>query len=150
MIVQGGSVGRLSRRFGDPKLFEVGLVALGLGLLAVPLTALAGLWPLLAALGVVAVGQGLIAPTGSALLSRSTDAAHQGEILGLAQSSSALARVFGPVVAGTVYQQLGDLAPFFLGGTVVLVAAWMAPKVPKPNKTGREAVEQGQACSTHL
>ena len=158
VLIQGGSVGRLSRRFGDPKLFVGGLWALGAGLLAVPLTALCGLAPLLLALAFVAVGQGLIAPTGSALLSRSADAAHQGETLGLAQSSSALARVFGPVVAGAVYQQLGDLAPFFLGGAVVLGAALVAHHVVRADPRGSEApgpstttdhkTQRGQTCST--
>jgi MFS family permease len=159
VLIQGGGVGRLSRRFGDPKLFCHGLLALGVGLLAVPLAAQGGLGLLLVALAVVAVGQGLIAPTGSALLSRSADAAHQGEVLGLAQSSSALARVFGPVVAGAAYQQLGDQAPFFLGGVVVLGASLVARHVvgsddlgcgaPGSGSTGHKATKEGHPCRTH-
>lgn len=136
VVVQGGLVGRLSRSFGDGRLFKVGLCVLAIGLLAVPVGALYGLAPLLVALAVLAVGQGLVAPTGAALLSQRAPKGDQGQTLGLAQSSSALARVFGPMVAGAAYVQFGDLMPFFVGGVTVFGAAtaaarWLGPHASK-------------------
>ena len=99
-----------------------------------------GVVPLLAALALLAVGQGLVAPTGAALLSQRAGPASQGQTLGLAQSNSALARVFGPMVAGAAYANYGDLMPFFVGGITVLAAAlaaytWLSHDLPRPPQT---------------
>lgn len=150
--VQGGAVGRMSRRWGDGPLFVAGLFVMGSGLCAVALAAASGSgpWPVLVALGLLAIGQGLVAPTGAALLSHSAGSHEQGEVLGFGQSGSALARVVGPLVAGGLYQQLGDLMPFWVGGAVVLAAGcaahlWLKRAV-LPNSQPRS---EGAPCQSH-
>jgi DHA1 family tetracycline resistance protein-like MFS transporter len=134
VVVQGGLVGRLSKRLGDVALLKGGMVLMALGLALVPYAVPWGLVPLLIALAILAVGQGLVSPSLSALLSRSVPATRQGSVLGLSQSSSAMARVLGPAFAGFAYQRYDDLAPFSLGGVVLAIAALAAlrlkPRLP--------------------
>lgn len=152
VVVQGGAVGRLSRRFGDGPLFVTGLFLMGAGLCATAFTASAavGLGPVLVALAALATGQGLVAPTGAALLSQSAGSHEQGEVLGFGQSSSALARVCGPVAAGVLFQHSGDLAPFYAGGAVVFAAACAAQLwLSRARRLKSQNPQQGHPCQSH-
>lgn len=124
VVVQGGLIGRLTRRWGERRLVQSGLLVLAIGLAAVPLTP-SGAWGfLLMAMTMLAVGQGLTGPALSSLLSRQAPAGAQGEMLGLSQSLSALARVVGPQTAGLLFEYGGENLPFYSGSALV-VAAWV-------------------------
>src|SRR5262249_27647373 len=100
-ILQGGLIGRLSRRFGEERLLLVGLALIGLGLLALP----AARWlpPLALVLAALAVGMGLVQPSLNSLISRRSGREEQGEVLGISQSVGSLARVLGPLAAGFLF-----------------------------------------------
>lgn len=76
-------------------------------------------------LGVVSalftLGTGLLIPTSLSLLSKVTPDHEQGAILGINQSLSALARVFGPLWGGFSFQFFGHSFPFLTGAFFVLV-----------------------------
>ena len=115
-VVQGGLVGRLVQRYGERRLMEAGclLVALGLGLLpwttgASPDHRLAALLGVMLLLG---LGPGLISPSTTGYISRIAPPSEQGRALGLLGSVSAIARIIGPVLAGTLNQVLGSPATF--------------------------------------
>lgn len=120
VIVQGGFVGRLARRFGERALATAGALVMAVSLAALPLVP-----SLRAALGVLAglaVGQGLTTPMLSTLLSRATDADEQGGTLGLGQSLAAAARAVGPIGAGWLYDRAMS-APYAASAAVMVVAA---------------------------
>ncbi len=126
VIVQGGLVGRLARRFGERPLLRVGLVLEAVSLGALPFIGWTGSFPLLLLGAVVmATGSGLYNPSLSALLSLSAPDDEQGGILGLGQSMSALGRVIGPAVAGLLFELVVGL-PFWIAavlmGIMVLVS----------------------------
>lgn len=101
VIVQGGLVGPLSRRFGDLRL-----LAIGLGLLTAGFAVLAvapGWAGLGVALAVLAFGQGLITPTLSSSVAVATTPDRIGVALGWQQSASGLARVVGPILGGALF-----------------------------------------------
>jgi fucose permease len=84
---------------------------------------------LLVALGVTVAGFALMTPALNALISRRSDPARQGGILGIAQSFSSLARIVGPVAGNRLFQK-GSAYPLWLavgmmavGLTLVLMAA---------------------------
>ncbi|MEH2258717.1 hypothetical protein [Nostoc sp.] len=55
----------------------------------------------------------------------------QGQILGIASSCSALARIAGPTWAGVSFMKFGSSAPFLSGFIVMLVALTLSLRVTK-------------------
>jgi multidrug resistance protein len=98
VIIQGGLIGRLVKRFGEGPLALAGAVLMCAGLCALALSA--GVRWMFAATAVVGIGNSLLMPTLSALASRSAESSWQGRALGVMQSSGSLARWVGPMLAG--------------------------------------------------
>ena len=65
-------------------------------------------------------------PNISALISRSVDPDRQGAMLGLNMASSSIARIFGPIIAGAIFSQIGHDWPFLIGAALTIPAAVMA------------------------
>ena len=141
--VQGGLVGRASRRFGERALLLTGLAATaaGLGLLATTHR----LGAVLAVLPVVALGMGFVMPSLSSLVSKSARSDEQGAALGAFQGLGSLARVVGPFTAEIALGAWGVAAPQ-LGAAVLAVSAAVggslllgrrhAPVSPSPQPLG--------------
>ncbi len=132
--LQGGLIGRLSRRFGEARLVTAGAAIIGLGQLGL---ALAGsLWMVLVVTGLLAIGMGLLNPSVSSLVSRAAGAGEHGGIMGVSQSASSLARILGPAIAGVAFTLGGRNAPYALLGALVMVAvvalAWRLPRAEAP------------------
>ncbi len=126
VLVQGLFIGPLSRRHGERRLAIAGLVLVGVGLVALPLSAHGGWLLLLGFMTFMAVGQGLIQPSLSSLVSQLAPAHMQGAVLGVARSVGALARAAGPPTAGLLFDHAGHSAPFLWGAVITLVAALVA------------------------
>ncbi|HTS88463.1 MAG TPA: MFS transporter [Gemmatimonadales bacterium] len=129
-VIQGGLVGRLVPRVGERALLVTGplLLALGLGLLPVAFEAgpHRGLAMLYVALLVLSAGWGFISPSAAAFVSRVAPADEQGRALGLLQSTGAVARIVGPVMAGTVAAHAGADAAFVVASGAALLAGLSA------------------------
>ncbi|MEO8210321.1 MAG: MFS transporter [bacterium] len=69
----------------------------------------------------LSVGNGLSNTVTISLLSQNINREEQGTVLGINQSLSSLARFFGPVWGGFVYQHLGYKYPFITGGIFMLL-----------------------------
>lgn len=119
VVVQGGLLGRLVRRFGERSLILSGIVLMAVGLVVLPLTKL---WLLLAGLFLLAVGQGMHNPSSLGLLSRLTDEGSQGSTIGLSRSFGALARVLGPPAGTWIFGAVGAGWPFWTAGGLMLLA----------------------------
>lgn len=126
-MVQGGLIGRLTKKYGEKKLLLLGNCLMTLGIVCIPFTPRNSFSLLfgLAALALVAIGNGLIAPTNTALASLLTPPGEQGERLGILQSIGSLARVAGPFTGGFLYG-LNYHAPYLLGGVFMLASSYMA------------------------
>jgi MFS family permease len=140
-FVQGGPLGRIVKRVGEPRLIAGSLLLVGLSLAPLPfihgdsklsLSVLfhsAGLpwWALLVALAVLSIGSGLTRPPLFGMLSILTPPNEQGETLGVAQSAGSLARIFGPIFAGSLFH-LHPSWPYLTCSAIALVTgiiAWM-------------------------
>lgn len=130
MLVQGGVVRRLAGRVPEGTLATCG-AALQVGgfLLLIQSTQVASAGMLFAAMALVVTGFALMIPTINSLISRRSDPARQGGVLGLGQSVSSLARILGPL-AGLPLLYRHVTWPFWLaagmmglGAVVVVVAA---------------------------
>lgn len=128
-IIQGGLIGVLKKKLGEIKLLFLGISGLGLGLLLIGFSK--SLLFLLATVTLIAWGISISQPILNTLISNVTVAEQQGEILGLASSISALARITGPIWAGNSYIMFGNTAPFLSGALVILVAMALSLRVAK-------------------
>ena len=132
VVVQGGLLGRLVRRFGERSLILSGIVLMALGLALLPLTpaAIPPVWSklglLLLSLLLLAVGQGMHNPSSLGLLSRLTDERSQGGTIGISRSFGALARTLGPAVGTWIFGAFGAGWPFWTAGGLMLVALAVA------------------------
>lgn len=117
-VVQGGIVGRLSRRFAEHRLLIAGLVLAAAGLAAIAPQHRLG--PVMLVMPLVALGLGLVNPSLSSLVSRRAAAHAQGEVLGAYQGVASLARVVGPLAGELAYGAVGAGAPAV--GAAVLMA----------------------------
>lgn len=127
-IVQGGLLGRLVRTLGEPRTAAVGAALLAAGFAAVVPAAAggqagAGWFAALAALG---AGFGLTGAAMTGLVSRRTPRDRQGNVLGLAHSTTATARVVGPIAAGAVMQWQSAEGAFAAAAALAAVAVLLA------------------------
>jgi MFS family permease len=120
VVIQGGLIGWLVRRFGERRLVPAGIAFMAAGLLVMAAAGVPAM--LLAAAALLALGAGLHNPTYVGLLSRLADEESQGGVLGLSRSFSSLARVLGPLAGTWVFQHLGAEAPFVQSGALMVVA----------------------------
>lgn len=116
-FVQGGPIGRLVKRFGEPRLIAVSLVLVAVSLAPIPFIHGSGglSWgvllrsdgvpwlELLFALALLSIGSGLTRPPLFGMLSILTPEDEQGETIGVAQSAGSLARIAGPLFAGGLF-----------------------------------------------
>ena len=80
---------------------------------------------LLLVLAVLSIGSSLTRPPVFGLLSNLTSADEQGVTIGTAQSAGSLARIAGPIFAGSLYE-LHPAALYVTCGTVALLTALIA------------------------
>ncbi len=140
VIVQGGMVGRLARRYGEWRLLIAGTFLIVPGLLMIPPAH--SMIALAAAMIPLAVGSGLGNPSLNALISRKARGDEQGGVLGLNQSLSSLARVAGPSLGGYLFGAAGIGSPYWVGG-VVMAAAGALVIVAARRETAVPAKEVG-------
>jgi DHA1 family tetracycline resistance protein-like MFS transporter len=117
--IQGGLIGPLARRFGEPRLIVQGSLALAVGIFLIPFAG--SLWVLLVSMIIVAYGFSVTSPVLNSLISQQIDDDEQGAVLGVARSVTTLARVAGPIWAGFLFSMMGRAWPYYAGSVVMIV-----------------------------
>ncbi len=130
VIVQGGLIHRLSRRFGEVRLIRFGLACVALGFAIDGASPSVGIPLLLLGSVIIAAGNGLYTPSLTSYTSRQATAEVQGLTLGVVQSLGALARVVGPLLGGAIYQTFGMRGPYYLGAAGLAATAALALRLP--------------------
>jgi DHA1 family tetracycline resistance protein-like MFS transporter len=149
--------GFLYRRLAN-RLSEVTFMALGISLMALGLAMLGGVtwmgsgytaelgakWTyaehpqefhtllsgMLVSMTVAVIGFAFLTPSAQALISRRSDPAKQGEILGVNQSAASLARILGPVFGLILYKlTTSHLLPYLFGAAILLVMLPLLPRI---------------------
>lgn len=128
VLVRGVLLGPLVRRYGESVTARVGIIALALSMLAMPIVPSA--WAAYATVPLFAFGAGTLFPTLASLVSRVTDAGSQGSVLGGSQVVGGLGRVIGPLWAGWLFQNVGVGSPFQLGALFVFLGGLLSLKIP--------------------
>ncbi len=147
-FVQGGPLGKIVRRMGEPKVIVLSLIMVGISLGLLPFvtgnvklawdvlfsSAGAPWWYVLGLLAILSIGSGLTRPPVFGLISVLAPANEQGATLGVAQSIGSLARIAGPVFATVLFQFTPAIPYVACAGISLLTAviAWQSLKNVKP------------------
>lgn len=137
-VVQGGLVGPATRRFGEARLLQWGLLGTAGGFVA--LTGARDAVTAALYLAVFTACSGFVRPATAALVSRGAGD-RQGTYIGLMDSFDSLGRVLGPPLAGFLY----DRAPaytWWLGAGLSLLAAGLFAAAGR-----REQAEAGRGAT---
>lgn len=142
VIVQGGLIGPLTRRFGEVRLLVAGLAMMAVALAALPF---GGSLPvLLVALVPLAAGSGLAQPALTALLSKLSRADDQGGTMGIGESASALGRIVGPEAGTFTYGRIAVPFPYVAAAVIMAITALVAATVGTARAArGRSGAAEG-------
>lgn len=116
-MVQGGLVGKLTKKYGEGTVIQGGIIisAIGFGLiLFVDSFTTAAIF-----LSIFGIGNGVIRPSVSSLLTKTTDAGH-GSATGLLSSFDSLGRIVGPPLGGWLFS-LSIGLPYISGAIISLL-----------------------------
>jgi len=125
--LQGGVIGKVARRFGDVGAAILGAGSLFIGMALIPVVSTI---PALIVVAVfIAIGQGFVYPSLTSHISKLAPEEHRGSILGISTASSSLSRVFGPIVAGVLYDHWAARGAFWGLAAGVFLGLVMASRL---------------------
>jgi MFS family permease len=144
VFTQGFIYRRLANRLSELTFMGSGITLMGLGLILLgavswmatnhAATEQQVLGYMLLSLALAVIGFAFLTPSAQALISRRSDPARQGEILGVNQSAASLARILGPIFGLSLYKLTDDhLLPYTFGAGLLLV---MLPLLPLIRRGG--------------
>ncbi len=117
VIIQGGLIGRLSKRFGDMNLMKGGLLISAAGLILILFSF--DMVSLLLTSAIYHIGTSLIGPSSSSLVTQYSKQ-NLGTSLGIMQSFGSLGRIAGPVTGGILYE-FDILIPYITGAFILVI-----------------------------
>jgi multidrug resistance protein len=109
-FVQGGLIGRLSKKMKEIQITKIGVFFGFFGILGFAFSPTIS--TLLLSLAVMAIGQAMIQPSLSSRLTKITSSSVRGSVMGVFQSASAFARVIGPAIAGFAWDFVSHHSAF--------------------------------------
>lgn len=121
--IQGGGIRPLVARLGEKRMLVGGLIVMALAFPIIPSVSTIGL--LMIPLAFSALGRAIAQPPMTSLISMRGKASQRGELMGVFQSSAALARIMGPLLAGFLYDFYAP-TPFYLAGGLFAIGATLA------------------------
>jgi len=140
VIVQGGLIGILTRRFRENALMVSGLWVMTGALLAWAFTS--QLWLLVLVILPLAVAGGVLNTVIQSAITKSVTRQEVGGILGITTSLEAVTRVIAPTAGGYLLQNLGLWAPGVFSAILMAIAVMLAYwRIILPSQTERKAVE---------
>ena len=119
-MLQGGLIGRLTKRFGEQNLVPAALALMVIAMFAAAFAYNQMIFTI--CLFGIALGMGITNPCLSSLTSKGAAPGRKGSILGVYQSAGSLARVSGPPVAGVLFDRLGPASPLLTASGLAAMA----------------------------
>jgi len=134
LVMRALLLGPAVRRFGEIGVTRLGSMSLVLGLALVPVPAMLDLsrparFTLLALIVLlVPVGTALLFPATTALVSRRAVKSELGQTMGVQQAFGSVARLVGPVVAGSLYE-VNIKFPFWAAAVMMLMTSFLTSRL---------------------
>ncbi len=123
-MMQGGLLGRLVKKFGEPGLLKTGLIVVAGSLLLIPFCQT--FWQIVLCLTGLGIGLGMLRPVLFGVASILTSSDRQGQVLGVLQGAGSLGRIAGPLLGGWLLDK--NLAlPFWAAALALLLALGLTP-----------------------
>lgn len=125
-LIQGLAIGRIVERIPEEKLFLAGALVETAGFII-----MAGgntVYHFTAGMVIFSLGNSLLLPVVQSLVSEKSSAHEQGGNLGILQSFGAAGRIFGPVVAGYVYE-MNPYGPAMIGAAVMALISVIGVRI---------------------
>jgi MFS family permease len=135
ILVQGGLIGRLVKKLGEPAVVVAGFASAALAYAVLGFTHAVAL--LYGVATVSAFGNGVLRPTITSRITQAVGRHEQGVVLGLTQSLSMMAMIVGPPIGGLLIDQEW-LVPWALVAAVTAAAGLLAALA---SRTARPAAE---------
>jgi MFS transporter, DHA1 family, tetracycline resistance protein len=136
MLTQGFLYRRLVKKYHEPTLMRLGVGFMFLGLVGLAAVAMSEQHVSLrapsfyGALALGVIGFAFLTPSAQALISKRSDPARQGEVLGVNQSFSALARILGPVTGTVLFEAMpSHVLPYTASAVLLAVVMLLLMKV---------------------
>jgi len=137
MLTQGFIYRRLVKKMHEVKLMRIGIFAMFAGLaglavmLATSNTSIAGF---MIAVAACVFGFAFLNPSLNGLISKRSDPHRQGEVLGINQSFSALARILGPTIGMVLFSiESSRVLPYAMAAAMLAIVLGLLTKVkPEP------------------
>lgn len=117
VVIQGGLIRQLTKKYAEEKIFLVGNILMVLGLALLSIVHTKGL--LMVFLGLMAVGVSLNVPTMNSIISQKAKPEEVGKVMGTTQGISGMGRVVGPAWGGLLYS-IAFFLPFI--GTAIIIS----------------------------
>lgn len=102
ILIQGGLIGRLVKRFGEQMLVSAGFIFMTSGFLL--LSAAHSVSWMVAAVTLSFMGSSILRPSVTSLITQATSKEKQGHALGMTQSIMSLTQVLAPLISGSLIQ----------------------------------------------
>ncbi|HEY4258803.1 MAG TPA: MFS transporter [Schlesneria sp.] len=119
-LSQGLLVRRLIPKLGEFRMAIIGVVLMTLGLILIAVASHQTSIPLLfCVLPVVVIGYSCATPALLSLLSLTSGADEQGELMGIGQSMSSMARIVGPLAGLSLQRGLGIAIPYWFAAALM-------------------------------
>ena len=134
MIVQGGLIGPLVKKFGELKLTIIGLGLLTIGCLLIAIANIENSIPtVFFGSAVLAMGTGLVTPCLRSLISRRIETSKQGTVLGGLQGLQSLGTCLGGIMAGVAFD-FYKRSPFIGAALMLLIVIYLLAGIPMNNQ----------------
>ena len=131
MIVQGGLIGPLVKKFGELKLTLVGLGFLTVGCLQIAMANINNSIPVVfIGSSILAIGTGLVTPCLRGLISRRIKTSNQGTVLGGLQGLQSLGTCVGGIIAGIAFD-FSKRSPFIGASLMLLIVIALLAGIPR-------------------
>jgi multidrug resistance protein len=124
LLMRGLLLGPAIRWLGEDRVMRVGIVAMCLGFVCLPLTS--SIPQLALASILMPVGTALLFPATTSLVSRRAPQDETGQTLGVQQAFGGISRLVGPLWAGIVFQYVGIRAPFWVSAGLMVAVGLFA------------------------
>lgn len=109
IILQGGLIGRLVKRFGEPKLALAGFISVVVAYVALGFIDVPPLAPLLVVTGISAFGNGVLRPVLTSKITQQVGRHEQGAAIGISGSLNSLAMTIAPPIGGSLLGLAGPV-----------------------------------------
>jgi len=132
-LTQAFLVGRFINRWGESRMIQVGLISSALSYILLIYTF--DMPSMVAVLSIMGIGNAALRPAVNSLASKRAPADEQGAIMGIVNSYNSLGRVFGPIVGGVIFDQLGYEAPYIVGAVLFFLIFWLSFSLFRRNQS---------------